>query len=131
MITVTCAIIIYEGKILVTQRGPQMKHPLKWEFPGGKLEPEETPENCIKREILEELNISISIVKQLTTVNHDYGTVKISLIPFLAQFNGGSITLKEHIQYLWLAPGELHKPNWVEADVKVVDEVIEVLSGSI
>lgn len=128
MITVTCAIIIYEGKILITQRGPQMKHPLKWEFPGGKLEHNESPEQCIQREILEELGIAISVVKQLTTVIHDYGTVKISLIPFLAEFKSGTILLKEHIRYLWVAPNQLHQHDWVEADVKVVKELIETLS---
>lgn len=129
MITVACAIIMYEGKILITQRGPQMKHPLKWEFPGGKLETNETSEQCIRREILEELNISISLVKQLNTVIHDYGTVKISLIPFLAEYKSGSIILKEHIQYLWVTPRELHQLDWVEADVKVVEQVIRALTG--
>ncbi len=128
MITVTCAIIFYEGKILITQRGPQMKHPLKWEFPGGKLEPHETPEYCIEREVFEELNITISIIKQLPTVIHDYGSVKIALIPFLAEFKSGSILLREHLQYLWLAPHELHQPDWVEADVKVVEEVLKALN---
>ena len=98
MITVTCAVIVHENKILVTQRGPQMKHPLKWEFPGGKLEHNETPEQCIHREIFEELNIRISLVKQLSTVIHDYGSIKIALIPFLSEFKSGSLTLKEHTQ---------------------------------
>ena len=128
MIQVTCAVIVHENKILITQRGPQMKHPLKWEFPGGKLEPGETPEHCIHREIFEELNISISLLNQLPTVFHEYGSVKLALIPFIAEFKSGYITLNEHIQYQWISLPELHLPDWVEADVKVVEEVIQALS---
>jgi len=128
MIKVACAIIFYKGKILSTQRGPQMKHPLKWEFPGGKVEPGETPEHCIEREIFEELNIVISPVRQLPTVFHDYGTSKISLIPILADYKSGTIQLKEHLHYLWVSVSELHQPDWIEADLKVVDEVMRTLN---
>ena len=83
MINVTCAIIVFNGKILVTQRSEKMILPLKWEFPGGKLEENENDIDCVKREIKEELNIEIEVLKQLSNSIYDYGTFKINLIPFL------------------------------------------------
>ena len=61
-----------------------MKLPLKWEFPGGKIEPHETEEECIKREIKEELNIEISLLKRLTPTSFDYPKISIELIPFFS-----------------------------------------------
>ncbi len=67
MIDVTCAIILRDGKILATQRSEKMNLPLKWEFPGGKIEQNETPGNCLQREIREELNLEIELLKKLET----------------------------------------------------------------
>jgi 8-oxo-dGTP diphosphatase len=86
IISVTCAIIIYNEKILAVQRGPHMNLPLKWEFPGGKIEKNETEEACIKREIKEELNIEITLLKKLSTSFHEYPNISIELIPFVAQY---------------------------------------------
>ncbi len=85
MVNVTCAIIFLNDKVLVTQRSSKMKLPLKWEFPGGKLENNENEINCIKREIKEELNIEIEIIKKLSENIHDYGNIKINLIPFISK----------------------------------------------
>ena len=76
--------ILFDDKILVTQRSEEMKLPLKWEFPGGKLEENESEIDCIKREIKEEINIEIDIVKQLSDSFYDYGSFQIKLIPFVA-----------------------------------------------
>lgn len=72
MITVVCAIIIKDGKILITQRSEFMSLPLKWEFPGGKLEDYESPEECLRRELKEELNINIHVLEKLVENKHDY-----------------------------------------------------------
>lgn len=85
MIQVICAIILKDNKILVTQRSEKMSLPLKWEFPGGKLEIYENEIDCIKREIKEELNIEIEVLKRLSNSVFDYGTFKINLIPFIAK----------------------------------------------
>ena len=82
MIIVSCAIIEdRDGNVLATQRSPTMSLPLKWEFPGGKVESNENPEQAIMREIVEELNIEIEIKAQLEEVVHEYPTFSIKRDP--------------------------------------------------
>ena len=96
MIDVACAIILKDDKILVTQRSEKMSLPLKWEFPGGKIENDETAENCILREIKEELNIEIEIIGKLETKTFDYSNFSINLIPFISNYICGDLILTEH-----------------------------------
>lgn len=101
-----------------------MSHPLKWEFPGGKIEPDETPQSALAREIKEELSVEINILQPLTSVKHDYKNKAIELIPFLAEISSGNIYLTEHQEYRWLHRNELLQLDWAEADVPVVMELI-------
>jgi len=117
---VTCAIIVDKDGILVTQRSEQMPHPLKWEFPGGKLKEGEEAEFCIRREIREELGIEISVEEQLPTVKHLYASTSIELIPFICRHLEGVIELTEHSNFRWIPLGELEQLDWLEADVEVV-----------
>lgn len=126
MINVTCAIIFYYNKILVTQRSEKMKLPLKWEFPGGKLEKDESEIECIKREIKEEINIEIDIINQLTNSLYDYGTFKINLIPFTANYVSGDIILAEHKDYKLIDKSELKDLDWAEADLPIVNELLKL-----
>ncbi|MBC5864595.1 (deoxy)nucleoside triphosphate pyrophosphohydrolase [Flavobacterium sp. F339] len=126
MIDVTCALIFLENKILVTQRSEKMKLPLKWEFPGGKLEENESEIDCIKREILEEINIEIEVVKQLSNSVYDYGSFKINLIPFIANYVSGEIILSEHKDYKLLDKSELQNLDWAEADLPIVEEFLKL-----
>ena len=121
---VTCAIILHQNKILATQRGPGMKLAGKWEFPGGKVEAGESEEACLQREIFEELNIQISISQRLKSYIHDYGDFQIELIPFLADYVSGELTLREHAKFLWLLPEELKSLDWAAADIPVVEDVL-------
>ena len=122
-ITVVCAIIIFKEKILAVQRGPQMSLPLKWEFPGGKIEKNETEEACIKREIKEELNIEILLLKKLSPSFYQYPKISIELIPYVAQYHSGDIVLKEHQSYQLLKLDELSILDWAEADIPIVKEI--------
>lgn len=126
MINVTCAIVYFNDKILVTQRSEKMKLPLKWEFPGGKLEDGEGEINCIKREIKEELNIEIDVISQLSNSVFDYETFKINLIPFIANYVSGEIILSEHKDYKLLDKSELLNLDWAEADLPVVEEFLKL-----
>ena len=126
MINVTCAIILFDNKILVTQRSEKMKLPFKWEFPGGKLEENETEIDCIKREIKEEINIDIEIIKKLSDNIFDYGTFKINLIPFIANYTSGEILLSEHKDYKLLDKSELLNLDWAEADLPIVAEFLKL-----
>lgn len=126
MINVTCAIILKDSKILVAQRSEKMKLPLKWEFPGGKLELNENEVDCIKREIKEELNIEIKVIKKLSNSIFDYGTFKINLIPFIANYISGEILLLEHKEYKLLDKSELYNLDWAEADLPIVEEFLKL-----
>lgn len=126
-VDVACAIIYFKDKILVTQRSETMNLPLKWEFPGGKLEPNESEINCIKREILEEINIKIDVVKKLSDSIFDYGTIQIKLIPFIANFISGDIILAEHKEYRLLDISELSNLDWAEADKPIVEELLKIV----
>lgn len=93
MIHVTCAIIQHKGKVLICQRSAQMNLPHKWEFPGGKIEPGESREACLVREIREELGITIRIGQPLTAVEHHDGGFALTLYPFVCTLAGGTPTL--------------------------------------
>ncbi len=128
MTEVTCAIIEHNNKVLVTQRSEKMALPLNWEFPGGKIEKGETAEDCLIREILEELNINIKITKQLNSNTHQYSEDKvIKLIPFICELTGGEIKLTEHANFLWLSKSELIKLDWAEADIPILNEYLNII----
>lgn len=126
IINVTCAIILKDEKILVAQRSEKMKLPLKWEFPGGKLEFNESEIDCIKREIKEEININIEVLQKLSNNTHDYDTFKINLIPFFVEYISGEIKLAEHKDYKLLNRSELLNLDWAEADLPIVEEFLKL-----
>ena len=103
-----------------------MKLPLKWEFPGGKLEVNENEIDCIKREIKEELNIEIEILQKIKEHFHNYQDFKINLIPFIAKYVSGEISLSEHKDYKLLEKSELKNLDWAEADLPIVNEIIKI-----
>lgn len=123
---VTCAIIIINKKTLVVQRSKEMSLPLKWEFPGGKIEDKESEIDCIKREIKEELNIEIEILNRLAPSIHKYPNFTIELIPFLCNYISGEINLKEHQQYLLLDKLDLIKLDWADADIPILKEYLNL-----
>ena len=126
MITVTCAIIRNDGnQILIVQRGENTDHPLKWEFPGGKVAPGESEEECVIREIGEELSMEIVICGKLEPVDYDYGHKQIRLIPFVCDTLDELPVLSEHLDYKWLAAKELLSIDFSEADVIVAGEYLE------
>jgi len=126
MINVTCAVIRNEeDEILVVQRGEATDHPFKWEFPGGKLAPEETEEDCIIREIDEELSIEVVICGQLPEVEYDYGHKQIKLIPFICDTLDELPFLSEHLAFRWVAANDLLSVDFSEADVFVVNSYLE------
>lgn len=125
MINVTCAIILKDDKVLVTQRSEKMNLPQQWEFPGGKIEENETPENCLIREIKEELDIEIEIIESLTGNHHDYNSFSIFLIPFIAVYKSGVISLLEHKTYKWFTLQELPDLDWAPADIPILNNFIK------
>lgn len=97
-----------------------MSLPLKWEFPGGKIDEGEMPEECLKRELREELGIEVAVGKPLLPVTHHYPTFSVTLYPFICTIVSGEITLLEHAACVWLPPEMLHTLDWAEADMPVI-----------
>ena len=125
MIDVTCAIIRNEeNEILVVQRGEKSDHPFKWEFPGGKIDPNESPEECIIREIDEELSISIVICGKLDPVEYDYGYKQVRLFPFICDTIDEIPFLSEHLSYKWMQKTDLRGVDFCEADSLVANNFI-------
>lgn len=109
-----------EGRIFATQRGyGEFKD--YWEFPGGKMEPGETPEQALKREILEELETRIVIERFVTTVEYDYPTFHLTMHCYWCKVESGSLTLKEHEAARWLEPGRLDCVRWLPADLSILN----------
>jgi len=123
MLRVTCAIIIHNEKILICQRSNTMSLPLKWEFPGGKVEPGEDETRTIVREIKEELHLDIEVTKRLQPVEHDYPAFRIRLVPFIAKMIGGELLLEEHADARWIAVNELNRYDWAPADLPIVEQL--------
>jgi 8-oxo-dGTP diphosphatase len=121
-IHVACAIIEHKGKILCTQRSSAMRMPMKWEFPGGKLEEGESAEECLHREVGEEIGIAVDIVLALPLHTHEYETFVVTLHPFVCRISSGEIVLHEHAASAWLSPGQLHTLDWADADLPVIAE---------
>lgn len=120
MIGVCCAIILNDAKILAVQRGPESSHACQWEFPGGKIHLDETASQCIVREIEEELTVRIEVVNQLESIEFDYGTNQIRLIPFVCKIVSGEIILTEHVAKRWFDFYEWIKIDWSGADREVI-----------
>jgi 8-oxo-dGTP diphosphatase len=121
-IHVACAIIEFEGKVLCTQRSEAMIMPLKWEFPGGKIDEGESPEECLKRELHEELGLEASVGQPLPATTHHYPSFSVTLYPFICEILSGEITLHEHSAMVWLPVEELHNLDWAEADLPVIEK---------
>lgn len=119
-IHVTCAIIERDGLVLAAQRSAVMSLPLKWEFPGGKIDPGESPEACLRRELMEELGIHVHVGKSLPSSTYQYPTFNVTLHPFVCAIELGEIVLLEHAAVTWLPPDELQTLDWAEADLPVI-----------
>jgi 8-oxo-dGTP diphosphatase len=95
---------------------------VKWEFPGGKINDGERPEECLKRELVEELGIEISVGEPLPATTHHYPSFSVTLYPFTCEIVSGEITLHEHCAIVWLPVEDLHTLDWAEADWPVIKE---------
>jgi len=130
VIDVTCALIVdNQNRLLAAQRSSLMSLPLKWELPGGKIEENETSEECLIREIKEELSIEIEIIKGIASNTHNYPSIIIKLIPFICKHISGEITLKEHANFKWLNTNELLDLDWADADVPILNHYLNYLNA--
>ena len=122
---VACALIERDGFLLAAQRSATMTLPLKWEFPGGKIEAGESPEDCLHRELHEEMAVSIFIEAALLPSTHHYPEFSVTLYPFVCQLVTTEIELREHAAMRWLGPSEIMSLDWAEADLPVIAAYLE------
>jgi len=113
-----------EGRVFATQRGYGEWQDF-WEFPGGKMEPGESPEDALKREIWEELETKIVIERLIKTIEYDYPKFHLTMHCFWCRIESGNLTLKEHEAARWLNGDELESVDWLPADKEVLSEIIQ------
>lgn len=121
-IEVVAAIIVKDHKVFATQRGYGEWKDF-WEFPGGKIDAGETPEEALCREIKEELDTKIAVDKLFQTINYDYPTFHITMHCYLCTIENGSLTLLEHEAAKWLSLEQLDSVTWLPADLLVIAEL--------
>jgi 8-oxo-dGTP diphosphatase len=125
-ITVVAAVIEHKGKYLCVQRGINKYDYIskKWEFPGGKVETGESPENALKREIQEELAMEINELYFLITVEHPYPDFRLTMHTYLCKSEQTTPTLTEHLEYSWQSASDMIHLDWAAADLPIVEQLI-------
>jgi 8-oxo-dGTP diphosphatase len=121
---VTAALLVKGGKILIAKRKSTDKLPNKWEFPGGKIETNETPEECLKREIKEEFGADISVGECLgeSICHYDHGSIR--LLAYRAFWQGGSFSLADHADFEWVSLHQLKGFDFAPADIPFVEKIL-------
>ncbi|KRA24084.1 DNA mismatch repair protein MutT [Microbacterium sp. Root61] len=122
-IIVVGAVIVSEGRVLAARRGPGRSLPGAWEFPGGKIEDGESPQEALAREVLEELRIAIRVGDKIITTTHEYEFGVVTLTTYYCEPLSGVPQLTEHSAVRWLAPDELPSVEWAPADVPAVERI--------
>ncbi|MBW1840489.1 MAG: (deoxy)nucleoside triphosphate pyrophosphohydrolase [Deltaproteobacteria bacterium] len=123
MIKVTAALLVIDDMLLIAKRKPTARLPNLWELPGGKIEVNETPEECLKREIMEEFDIDIKVGEYLgsNVYGYDFGTIELML--YRAIWEDGDLILRDHEEIRWVFPHELDQFDFAPADRSFVDKL--------
>lgn len=124
MITVAAAILEREGKILIAKRKKDDPLKGKWEFPGGKVEPNETPQECLIRELEEELGIKAKIKNFVCSSQYKYPHLSINLLVYTAEYISGELHAKEHEEIKWVKPEDLKLYDFPAADKPIIEKIL-------
>jgi 8-oxo-dGTP diphosphatase len=123
---VTAAIIRAKGKVLIAQRKRDSLFVLKWEFPGGKVEGDENPEECLSRELREELGIETENLGLFTTTEYSYEDFDVELLFYNVRRVSGDLQLNSHERLVWVGIDELQDFDFVEADIPVIEKIMKI-----
>lgn len=123
-IDVVGAVIVNDGSILCAQRGADTALAGKWEFPGGKIEADESAREALVREITEELLCEVSVGSELETTAHEYDFGTVVLTTFFCELISGTPQLTEHAEVRWLGPEDLNTLDWAPADLPAVARIV-------
>jgi 8-oxo-dGTP diphosphatase len=123
IVKVTAAIVAKDNKIIIAKRGPDDRLAHKWEFPGGKIEINETSEQCLKREMKEEFDIDVSIGEYLGSSIYHYDHISIELMAYRTYWEDGEIDLKDHDEFKWISLGQLSEFDFAPADLVFVEKL--------
>jgi 8-oxo-dGTP diphosphatase len=127
---VTCAVIINsKNQLLAAQRSEAMPHPLLWELPGGKIKKNEKPEQCIKREIFEEIGTMVQPIIKLDPSVHDYPERTVELIPYVCKIVKGTPHPMEHKALEWLDCEQIPTVEWLAADIPILKKACRLIYG--
>ena len=127
-IDVVGAVIVRDGLVLCAQRGPHGALGGLWEFPGGKLEADESPPQALAREIREELLCEVFVGEEVTTTRHEYPFAVVTLATYWCELGAGEPVATEHVELRWVGAADLRRLDWAPADVPAVDIVREQLN---
>lgn len=127
-INVVGAVLVRDGLVLAAQRSENMSLPRMWEFPGGKIEEGETPQQALERELLEELHINAEIGGLVEITEHEYDFGIVTLTTFYCTLHGDEPELTEHSAIRWMAPWELMNLEWAPADIPALQNIMDNLS---
>ena len=127
MINVVAAVIEHEGTILCMQKGVTRYDytTSHWEFPGGKIEVGETPEQALHRELLEEMDYDVRVCEHLITVTHHYPDFSITMAAYRCVATDRDFSMREHVACRWLAPSQLLSLDWCAADLPIARFLVE------
>lgn len=127
-INVTGAVLIKDNKVLAAKRGSEMSLPGYWEFPGGKIEHGESPEESLKRELQEELLCDAVVGKKVTTTEHEYDFGIVVLSTYYCTLIDREPELTEHAEIRWVTPENLSALDWAPADIPAVELITRELT---
>jgi 8-oxo-dGTP diphosphatase len=122
-IRVTAAILARDGKVLIARRRPGAHQANRWEFPGGKIEPGESPAQCLRRELQEEFSIETTVGEYLGSNFHRYRFGTIELMAFRVAWKGGRLTLRDHGAVRWAEPSDLADVDFSPADIPIAEKI--------
>lgn len=123
MVDVVAALIRKDGRILICRRPPDKARALLWEFPGGKIEKGESPEEALRRECMEELDVRLSVGRLYTQATHAYPDITVRLSLYEAALEEGSPRMKEHAALAWIRPEEIEDYAFCPADIDIIAKI--------